>query len=128
MTLVIGGKNYVLDNDEWMFPTDKGALAQTQQQLKKKFAPLGPQLMTQVSDDIPAQPEAQSTIQIENEVVGHSGQNCKSTIMAMDIARQMFLVGDVFMRRYYTIFDRESDRVGLATAVTNEKVKALSSQ
>jgi len=47
--------------------------------------------------------------------------------MTMDIAKQMFLVGDVFMRKYYTIFDRESDRVGLATAITNEKVKALSS-
>ena len=37
----------------------------------------------------------------------------------------MFLVGDIFMRKYYTIFDRANDRVGLAEAVTSENVKDL---
>lgn len=41
---------------------------------------------------------------------------CSSTIMSMDISKKMFLVGDVFMRKYYTIFDRDGDRVGLAKA------------
>ena len=50
---------------------------------------------------------------------------CASTIMPMDIRKSMFLVGDVFMRKFYTIFDRENDRVGLAVSVTNDKVKAL---
>jgi len=29
----------------------------------------------------------------------------------------MFLVGDIFMRKYYTIFDRDNDRIGLAKSV-----------
>jgi hypothetical protein len=48
--------------------------------------------------------------------------------MAMDISKEMFLVGDVFMRKFYTIFDRENDKVGIALAVSNNKVKALSSK
>jgi len=34
----------------------------------------------------------------------------------MKIEKDMFLVGDVFMRKYYTIFDRDSNKVGLAMA------------
>ena len=42
---------------------------------------------------------------------------CYGTIMAMDLKNDMFLVGDIFMRKYYSIFDRDNDRVGLAEAV-----------
>jgi len=38
--------------------------------------------------------------------------------MKMDIKQSMFLVGDIFMRKYYTIFDRDNDRIGLAKSVT----------
>jgi hypothetical protein len=34
----------------------------------------------------------------------------------MKIEKDMFLVGDVFMRKYYTIFDRDNNKVGLAKA------------
>ena len=34
----------------------------------------------------------------------------------MKIKDDMFLVGDNFMRKYYTIFDRQQNRVGLANA------------
>jgi len=63
----------------------------------------------------------------QNEEKGGSGDMaCASTIMTMDISKEMFLVGDVFMRKFYTVFDRDNDRVGLAEAVTNDKIKALS--
>ena len=41
---------------------------------------------------------------------------CSSLIQPMKIEKDMFLVGDVFMRKYYTIFDRDSNKVGLAMA------------
>jgi hypothetical protein len=52
-------------------------------------------------------------------------KQCSSTIMTMDITKQMFLVGDVFMRKFYTIFDRENHRVGLAEAITDDRLKSL---
>lgn len=41
---------------------------------------------------------------------------CSSLIQPMKIEKDMFLVGDVFMRKYYTIFDRDNNKVGLAKA------------
>jgi len=57
---------------------------------------------------------------------GDGDMACASTIMTMDISKEMFLVGDVFMRKFYTVFDRDNDRVGIAEANTNDKIKALS--
>lgn len=48
--------------------------------------------------------------------------------MKMDIKKEMFLVGDVFMRKFYTIFDRDNNRVGLAKAHTPQQQAALSQQ
>lgn len=43
---------------------------------------------------------------------------CVSLLAGMNIHEEMFLVGDIFMRKFYTIFDRDNDRVGLARAIT----------
>jgi len=97
----------------------------------KMMGPLGPQIVAQVDSEelIETKPIEGTNTQLDSESTkfSHGGpMKCGSTIMTMNIARQMFLVGDVFMRKYYTIFDRENDRIGLATASTNERVKALS--
>jgi len=59
-------------------------------------------------------------VQAEADIRASNGQKsvkaCSSTIMTMDISHKMFLVGDVFMRKYYTIFDSDENRVGLAKA------------
>lgn len=139
MTLVIGGKDYTLTTDEWMFPAQQVGLAQSENGLAsmkfKKLGPLGPQIMAQVDiDTIQAPKNVTESINAQIEADGikkhHSNlasnqMACASTIMTMDIAKQMFLVGDVFMRKYYTIFDRQNDRVGLAEAVTNDRIAAL---
>ena len=53
---------------------------------------------------------------------------CASTIMKMDIKKEMFLVGDVFMRKFYTIFDRDNNKVGIAKAHTPQQQAALAQQ
>ena len=85
---------------------------------------LGPQMMVQLEG-----PAQESAVQVDADVDRNRGkkhhsssltdvkQVCASTLMTMDIKNSMFLVGDVFMRKFYTIFDRDNDRVGLATAV-----------
>ena len=134
MALVINGKEYGLSNEEWMFPSQELAMAQggVSQQLNFNMGPLGPQLMAQVSkDDVSAKFDAmmvQTPAQtnpfmslVQSEKSHHKrskGQHaCASTVMAMDISRDMFLVGDIFMRKYYTVFDRDNNKVGLANSV-----------
>lgn len=102
------------------------------QQLNFNLGPLGPQLMAQVNhNDVDAKFEGfniqtpafpfNSLVQ-QDKVRKHGSKGahaCASTVMSMDISKEMFLVGDIFMRKFYTIFDRDNDRVGLAEAVTS---------
>ena len=134
MTLVINGKDYTLSNEEWMFPSQELQMAQggVSQQLNFNMGPLGPQLMAQVNhNDVDAKFDSfkmqtpafpfQSFVQQETSR-RHTTKGvhaCASTVMAMDISKEMFLVGDIFMRKFYTIFDRDNDKVGLAEAITS---------
>merc|ERR550514_2294294 len=75
-------------------------------------------------------------IKFKNRKLSSNGQTstsdaktvCASTIMKMDIKKEMFLVGDVFMRKFYTIFDRDNNRVGIAKAHTPAQQAALAQQ
>merc|ERR1719343_1799076 len=110
MTLVINGKDYVLSNEEWMFPSQ-------QIQMRRSAMTMGP--VGGPGKQITSFEEAETNSDAQKSE-GNGGQvtACASTVMAMDISKEMFLVGDVFMRKFYTIFDRDNDRVGLAHAIT----------
>jgi hypothetical protein len=45
---------------------------------------------------------------------------CMSTFTHVDINTKdfenLFVIGDIFMQKYYTIFDRDNGKVGFATA------------
>merc|ERR1719163_606802 len=104
--------------------------------------PLGPQLLAQVEPQAISQANATESedkpnsmykkLHVKNKFTkgkkalsADPKQVCASTIMMMDIKKEMFLVGDVFMRKFYTIFDRDNDRIGLARANSAEKAASL---
>lgn len=94
--------------------------------MKFDMGPLGPQLLAQVdSTTIESKPKNHEAVSVDVDRKEGPSMACASTIMTMDIAKDMFLVGDVFMRKFYTVFDRANDRIGLAEAVTNDKIKSL---
>jgi len=56
-----------------------------------------------------------------SDLVLESGGSCLLLIMGLDLTGTGvdWILGDVFMRKYYSVFDYENERVGFATAVHN---------
>jgi len=45
--------------------------------------------------------------------------------MNIDVASEMLVAGTKFMRRLYTIYDRDNDRVGLAQSSNLSKIEEI---
>ena len=128
MDFVIGAQTYSLSNTEWMFKEQsmsKASLVQggKQQVMFKTQDILGPQVMAQVDTEKFHKQTLGAQNKFDFDVKAAFAQTkdesinaCSSLIQPMKIEKDMFLVGDVFMRKYYTIFDRDSNKVGLAKA------------
>ena len=76
---------------------------------KKSTPGLGPQTLVQL-DQEQSEPE---DLQIQDS----DSKLCLSSIGQIQVSRDMFILGLPFMKKYYTIFDRDHDRVGLAEAI-----------
>jgi len=75
MALAIGGKDYKLNNDEWMFPSQSPSLSQGgKMTVNFSMGPLGPQIMAQIGSghelylDATTKPPVDTHAQLDTDI------------------------------------------------------------
>jgi len=128
LTYVINGHEYTLLAPEWVYPpveptnpkAKKLAQERTEQREEETNIVMLGQSMTSSQSLVQTWSQAWSKMSLFNFVskglaqvssklqqpVHKGSKKCFGTFLEMDLEKEMFLVGDVFMRKYYSVFDR----------------------
>ena len=58
------------------------------------------------------------------DYIMQTSQGCISPFMGLDLGNlgELWIIGDTFLRKYYTIFDLGNNQVGFALAATNPTI------
>jgi hypothetical protein len=89
----IDGVDYSIPNNEWTFAPESNEKPYVE---KNRHA-----INLQLNDDSSSEKK-----------------RCRGAIRQRDLKNEMFVVGNIFMNNFYSVFDRDHDRVGLAKKVT----------